>query len=71
MPTAEPGYTTTEFWLATTSATVTEVFAAVVAFGGHATPDQQAAVIGLAQGAVGLIAAGYALARSWRKRGTA
>lgn len=69
-PVAEPGYLTTEFWIAGVSAATTEIATLVTAFGGHFNSAQQAAVVAVGQGVVGLISAVYSLARSWRKRGT-
>ena len=69
-PVAEPGYTTTEFWLATITSGTALIGATLVDFGvANLTTAQRADITGLAVLSVSLVAGLYALARGIRKQG--
>lgn len=66
----EPGYATTEFWLATATSAATLAGAALVDFNVVAlNAAQKADITSAAVLAVSIIAAAYALGRSIRKQG--
>jgi len=68
---AEPGYTTTEFWAVMISNAVALGSATLADFGVvHLTQAQDADITGLALLAITIGTAAYALGRSIRKHGT-
>lgn len=70
-PTAEPGYTTTEFWLATVTSASTLIGTTLVDFGvvPSLNAAQRADITGLAILGVSVVAGLYAVARAIRKHG--
>jgi hypothetical protein len=70
MPSIEPGYSTTEFWVSTVTAACTLIFALLADFGVvNFSAQQRTDISAAAVLAVTLIAAGYSIARGLRKKG--
>jgi hypothetical protein len=70
VPVAEPGYTTTEFWLSSAAAGATLVGTVLVDFGvANLNAAQRVDITTAAVFGVSLIAGLYALARGIRKNG--
>ena len=69
-PTAEAGYTTTEFWATAATALITAIIGLVSAFGLHVTDAQRAGILGVAGAIITLVVGAYTVSRGVRKSGT-